>query len=194
MNKSKIFKKTFLVFLGLMFSASIWAHGGAKGTDTDQCKVEIEGEWVHYTAYQPFKSPGTEYCAQIPEINTPTNLVFDYVGTKLRNIKMEYEITKEPEGTRILYKEPEAHATGTVNVTHTFTEAGRYLIHMKLIPETGKSIDVHLGFSIGGGQPTSMMSMALYAFFIFAALYVLYLSHAGFKEQVDKLFGKAKEF
>lgn len=185
--------RVFLVFLSLLFSASIWAHGGAKGTDTDQCKVEIDGEWVHYTAYQPFKSPGTEYCAAIPEINTPTNLVFDYIGTKLRNIKMEYEITKEPEGKRIIYKKPEAHSTGTVNATHTFAESGKYLIHMKLIPETGKPIDVHLGFSIGGGQPTSISVYAMYAFFLFAILYVVYLSHAGFKEQVDKIIKKIKE-
>lgn len=193
MKMNKLFKKSILVFFGLIFSATIWAHGGAKGTDTDQCKIEIDGEWVHYTAYQPFKAPGKEYCAAIPEINTPTNLVFDYIGTKLRNMKMEYEITKEPEGTRVLYKEPEAHSSGTINATHTFTAAGRYLIHMKLIPETGDDIDVHLGFSIGGGAATSMMTYALYAFFLFAALYVLYLSHAGFKEFVNGLIKKATD-
>lgn len=194
MNKNKLLKQSILGFIGLVFSASIWAHGGAAGTDTDQCKIEISGEWVHYTAYQPFKSPGTEYCASIPEINTPTNLVFDYIGTKLRNVKMEYEITKEPEGKRVLFKEAQAYATGTVNATHTFTEAGRHLIHMKLIPDTGEPIDVHLGFTIGGGEPASLVDYGLFLFFLFAALYVLYLSHDGFKEQVNKLLGKAKEF
>ena len=191
----KLLGNSFLGLLGLIFSASLWAHGGAAGTDTDQCKIEIDGEWVHYTAYQPFIAAGEEYCSKIPEINTPTNLVFDYIGTKLRDVKMEYEITKEPEGKRILYKEPTAHKSGTVNVTHNFTEAGRYLIHMKLIPELpAKPIDVHLGFSIGGGSATSMVEYGMYAFFLFAALYILYLSHAGFKVEVDKLLGKAKEF
>ncbi len=193
MNNNNLLKKCVFGFFALLFSASIWAHGGAKGTDTDQCKVEIDGEWVHYTAYQPFKSPGTEYCAAIPEINTPTNLVFDYIGTKLRNMQMEYEITKEPEGTRILYRKPQAHSSGTINVTHTFTAASRYLIHMKLIPETGEPIDVHLGFTIGGGTATSLSVYGLYAFFLFAALYVVYLSHAGFKEQVDKVLKKIKD-
>lgn len=193
MKKNSIFKKSLLVVIALLVSTSIWAHGGAKGTDTDQCKAEIDGEWVHYTAYQPFKSPGTEYCSVIPEINTPTNLVFDYIGTKLRNMKMEYEITKEPEATRILYKEPQAHSSGTINATHTFAEAGRYLIHMKLIPENSDAIDVHLGFAIGGGAGTSLSVYTLYAFFLFAALYVLYLSHPGFKEQIDKAIKKFKE-
>jgi hypothetical protein len=33
----------------------------------------------------------------------------------------------------------------------------------------------------------------MYAFFLFAGLYILYLSNAGFKEFADKLLGKAKE-
>lgn len=193
MKKNSIYEQGVLVVLGLLLATSVWAHGGAKGTDTDQCKVEIDGEWVHYTAYQSFKSPGTEYCAAIPEVNTPTNLVFDYIGTKLRDMKMEYEITKEPEGTRILYKKPQTHSSGTINVTHNFTLAGRYLIHMKLIPENAEAIDVHLGFSIGGGAATSMMQYGLYLFFILATLYVLYLSHAGFKEQVNQVLKKIKE-
>ena len=54
MNINKNFSGVFLVLVGLLFSTSLWAHGGAAGTDTDQCKIEIDGEWVHYTAYQPF--------------------------------------------------------------------------------------------------------------------------------------------
>ena len=193
MNINKNFSGVFLVVMGLLFSTSLWAHGGAAGTDTDQCKIEIDGEWVHYTAYQPFIAPGEEYCSSIPEINTPTNLVFDYIGTKLRGVSMEYEITKEPEGNRILYKEAAKHTTGTVNTTHNFTEASRYLIHLKLIPETGEPTDVHLGFTIGSGAGTSWAMLAMYAFFLFAGLYILYLSNAGFKGFADKLMGKAKE-
>ncbi len=194
MNMKHIVRNGFLGLLGLMFSASLWAHGGAAGTDTDQCKMQIQGEWAHYTAYEPFKAPGEEYCAVIPEINTPTNLVFDYIGTKLRGMMVEFEITKEPEGKRVYFQEASEHKTGTVNATVTLNEAGPYLIHVKLIPPTGEPIDKHIGFTAGGGQPTSSKSYLLYAFFVFGGLYILYFSFAPFRQQVDKLLGRAKEW
>jgi len=177
-----------------LFSASLWAHGGAAGTDTDQCKMEIQGEWVHYTAYQPFKAPGEEYCENIPELNTPTNLVFDYIGTKLRNMMVEFEITKEPEGNRIYFQEATQHKSGTVNATITLKEKGNYLIHVKLIPEKGEPVDKHISFSAGGGEKASAGSYGLYALVIFALLYILYFSNAAFKEKVDQLIGKAKKW
>ena len=36
MNINKNFSGVFLVVIGLLFSTSLWAHGGAAGTDTDQ--------------------------------------------------------------------------------------------------------------------------------------------------------------
>lgn len=54
MKNVYLLRQSFLVLLGLIFSSVIWAHGGAKGTDTDQCKFELEkSHWLHYTAYQP---------------------------------------------------------------------------------------------------------------------------------------------
>ncbi len=194
MNKKQFYLSGFLGLLGLVFSASLWAHGGAKGTDTDQCKIEIQGEWVHYTAYQPFKAPGEEFCAYLPDINTPTNFVFDYIGVKLRKMQVEFEITKEPEGKRVYFQPASAHKTGSVNATTTLTEPGEYLIHVKLIPEQGEPVDAHIGFTAGGGKQASSGSIWLYIFFAFAGLYILYLSSAGFKAQVDKLLGKAKDF
>ena len=194
MNMKHLLRNGFLGLLGMIFSASLWAHGGAAGTDTDQCKMEIQGEWVHYTAYQPFKSPGEEFCANLPYINTPTNLVFDYIGTKLRGMQVEFEITKEPEGNRIYFQEAAEHKTGTINATLTLAEAGNYLIHVKLIPPTGEPIDKHIGFSAGGGEVTTSKGYMLYALILFAGLYILYFSSAPFKKQVDKLLGKAKEW
>ena len=52
MNTEQLLKKVYLVLMGVFFSASVWAHGGAAGTDTDQCKFELEPtHWIHYTAY-----------------------------------------------------------------------------------------------------------------------------------------------
>ena len=75
----KIIKKGFLVILGLMFSSMLWAHGGAAGTDTDQCKFELEPDhWIHYTAYQSRSYPGDEFCGSLPDVDAMTQLVFDY--------------------------------------------------------------------------------------------------------------------
>lgn len=194
MNKKQFFLSGILAIFGLVFSATLWAHGGAKGTDTDQCKIEIQGEWVHYTAYQPFKAQGEEFCAYLPDVNTPTNFVFDYIGTKLRKMQVEFEITKEPEGKRVYFKPADKHQTGSVNATTTLTEPGDYLIHVTLIPEQGEKVDAHIGFTAGGGQKASSGSYWMFALIAFGALYMLYFSNQAFKDQVNKLFGKAKEW
>ena len=49
-----------------------------------------------------------------------------------------------------------------------------------------------MGFKAGGGKAVSKNNLLLYAFFAFAGLYVLYLSHAGFKSKVDEAIAKIK--
>jgi hypothetical protein len=41
---NRMMRKSFIGLLGMLFSATLWAHGGAAGTDTDQCKFELEPE------------------------------------------------------------------------------------------------------------------------------------------------------
>ena len=46
---NKFLKKASLGLTALLFSSALWAHGGAAGTDTDQCKFELEKDhWIHY--------------------------------------------------------------------------------------------------------------------------------------------------
>ena len=79
-------------------------------------------------------------------------------------------------------------------------EAGQYLIHITLVPDPadtenrtqGERLDVHMGFKAGSGQAVSRNNMLLYAFFTVAALYILYLSNAGFKRKVDEVITKIK--
>lgn len=195
MNRALIFKKIFLGLLGLFFSASLWAHGGAAGTDTDQCKFELEpGHWLHYTAYQPKAFPAEDFCGNIPNTNTLTQLVFDYQDVRYRSMAVEFEVTKEPEGTRIFFQEAKKHKSGTVVLTlpNGVPEVGKYLIHITLVPDNGERLDAHMGFVAGKGQQVSSSSILLYAFFAFAGLYVLYLSNAGFKRTIDGLVAKIK--
>lgn len=195
MNSTHILKKGFLVLLGLLFSASLWAHGGAAGTDTDQCKFELEpGHWLHYTAYQPNAFPAEDFCANIPRANEMTLLVFDYQDMKYRDMSVEFEVTKEPEGTSVFKLPAAKHKKGTVELKlpNGVPEAGKYLIHITLVPDAGDRLDAHMGFKAGGGPAVSKNNMLLYAFFALAGLYVVYLSHAGFKRKVDETIAKLK--
>lgn len=195
MNRKQLILNGLLGLLGLMFSSALWAHGGAAGTDVDQCKIKVQDEWVHFTAYQPFTNPAEEFCESVPNLDTPTNIVFDYVGHKLRNMQVEFEITKEPEGSRLYYQAADKHKTGTINATMNFKEKGDYLAHVKLIPETGEPVDAHIAFSVGGGESkTTGGNIGLMLLFLGAGLYILYLSSAGFKRVVDQLLSKLKSF
>ena len=191
-------KKILLSLIALLFSTTLWAHGGAAGTDTDQCKFELEKDhWIHYTAYQPKAFPAEDFCGNIPGTNSLIQLVFDYQDMKYRNRAIEFEVTKEPEGKRVFFQEAAKHKSGTVmlSLPEGVSEVGKYLIHITLSPEDGSSeqrLDAHMSFQAGKGQTATKNDMFLYAFFAFAALYLLYLSSAGFKRAVDEIIAKIK--
>lgn len=184
------FLKCGLLAAILGFSAliptTLWAHGGGSGVDVDSCRIPVGGYWVHFTAYQPQLTGTTEFCDKIPETG-PTTLVFDYEGKALRNMTVEFEITKEPEGTRMFYQAPATYLTGTANATINFTEAANYLAHVTLV-NNGQKIDAHIPFKIGVNQTSLSGSTYLIIAVVLAALgYILYLSNAGFKKIVDAL-------
>ncbi len=194
MNKKQIFNKSFLVILGLMFSSVLWAHGGAAGTDTDQCKFELEPDhWIHYTAYQSSNYPGDEFCGSLPDADAMTQLVFDYQDIRYRNMAVEFEVTKEPEGTRVFFQDAKKHKSGTVvlSLPNGVPEAGQYLIHITLHKNDGGRLDAHMSFRAGTGSPTSSTDLLMYLVALLAGLYVLYLSNATVKEKVDAYFKDA---
>jgi len=196
MKKIYIMKSALMTVLGLLFSSALWAHGGAAGTDTDHCKFELEkGHWIHYTAYQPQAYPAEEFCGNLPALNTLTQLVFDYQDIRYRNRSVEFEVTKEPEGTRVFFQPAKKHKSGTVvlSLPNGLPEKGKYLIHITLLQDNGERLDAHMGFKAGFGEKVSSGSLGLYALIVLAGLYVFYLSNAGFKKKVDGLLGKAKD-
>lgn len=137
-----------LLFLSLVFPATVSAHRGATNK-VDTCRFSVGDEIIHFSAYTPTFSGGTSYCHGIPNIGL-THLVFDYEGNKLRHTTVEFEITKEPEGTRIYYHEPEKIKKGTIDAKVDFAKygAGDYLAHVTIIYQ-GEKLDSHLPFSIG---------------------------------------------
>ncbi len=191
MSKTKqLFRGGFLGLLGFLFSTVLWAHGGAAGTDTDQCKFELEKDhWIHYTAYQPNSYPGDEFCGSLPDLNAMTQLVFDYQDVRYRNMAVEFEVTKEPEGTRVFYQEAKKHKSGTVVLAlpNGVPDSGKYLIHITLLQDSGERLDAHMAFRAGTGAPTSSGSLVIYLIVILAGIYVFYLSNENFKKKVDEI-------
>jgi hypothetical protein len=196
MNTSELLRKIIMGSIAVLFSASLWAHGGAKGTDTDQCKFELEPDhWIHYTAYQPVAFPAEEFCANLPREKEAIILVFDYQDQKYKNDTVEFEVTKEPEGTRVFFLAGAKHKKGTVELKmpNGVPEAGKYLIHITLVPDQGERKDVHMSFKAGGGPAASKSMVFLYLLIGAAGAYVLYLYNPTVRREVDKIIGKKEK-
>jgi len=196
MNTSELLRKIIMGSIAVLFSASLWAHGGAKGTDTDQCKFELEPDhWIHYTAYQPVAFPAEEFCANLPREKEAIILVFDYQDQKYKNDTVEFEVTKEPEGTRVFFLAGAKHKKGTVELKmpNGVPEAGKYLIHITLVPDQGVRKDVHMSFKAGGGPAASKSMVFLYLLIGAAGAYVLYLYNPTVRREVDKIIGKKEK-
>ena len=151
-----------IILCGLIFSALLPATAfGHRGPidEIDNCRIQVGSEWMHFTAYTPTFTEGKEYCQSIPHLG-PTNLVFDYEGKGLRHVTVEFEITKEPEGTRIAYQEPKKIKTGTVDSVVDFSKfgAGSYLAHVTIV-DGGNTLDTHLPFSVGIKEDSSSALM-----------------------------------
>lgn len=141
-----------VIFLSLVLPTTANAHRGViRGLDT--CRILVGDEVIHFTAYTPSVSGGTGWCQTIPNVAV-SDLVFDYEGRKLRNMTVEFEITKEPEGTRVYYHKPEKIKKGSVDAKVDFTKsgAGDYLAHITIM-YNGEKQDSHLPFSVGLEDP-----------------------------------------
>lgn len=177
-------------FLAALAPLTGWAHGGAS-VEADKCRINVGPHLVHFTAYQPQLSGTTEYCNDIPEPGQVI-IVFDYEGKALRDMTVEFEITKEPAGTRVFYQPPKTNPTGTYNTTLNLTETGPYLAHVTLINE-GQKVDAHVPFKVGaaaGGFSTT--TFIVIAVILIAVGYILYLSNPAFQGIVDRLLKKKK--
>ena len=178
------------LILEAFVSYPVYAHRGASD-EIDPCQIRVGSEKVHFTAYTPTFTQNQDYCRSIPNVG-PTNLVFDYEGKKLRNISVEFEVTKEPEGTRIFYQEPKKIKTGTVNGLVDFSQfgAGKYLIHVTIDHE-GEKLDTHLPFWVGveaesGGLLSSpLFGKLLLTFTIISALIYFLIQMYKAREERD---------
>ena len=154
--KHKTYAILSILLLALTIPSIATAHRGAKG-EVDTCRISVGTEVIHFSAYTPTLTGGQSFCHIIPEIG-PTDIVIDYEGKKLRNTTVEFEITKEPEGSRVYYNSPEKFKKGTVDAKVDFTKFGAsdYLLHVTVV-NVGETIDSHLPFSVGIEPAESMI-------------------------------------
>jgi len=173
-----------IIFLVLILPSSVHAHRGAKG-EVDTCRISVGKEVIHFSAYTPALSAGRSFCHIIPEIGL-TDLVIDYEGKKLRHTTVEFEVTKEPEGSRVYYHSPEKIKKGSIDAKVDFRKhgAGNYLLHVTVVNE-GETIDSHLPFSVGIEPEESMIpNKVLIPFIIIAIIFVFmfFMSKSNKKE------------
>jgi hypothetical protein len=186
--------KHTLVSLGLLLVALVptsvsWADGGsAGGGDNGACRVQVGSHLVLFTAYQPQFAGTTPYCTEIPELGKAA-VVFDYEGKALRNMTVEFEITKEPGKTRFFYQPPEVHPTGTFTRDVEFKEAGDYIAHVTLVNQ-GQKYDAHVPFSVAGEHGPSLNTYIVIAVVLIALGYILYLSSPAVRVAVDRVLKK----
>jgi len=137
-----------ILLLSFFIAVPANAHRGAKGQG-DACRIAVGTEVVHFAAYTPTFTKGESYCEAIPNIGL-THIVIDYEGKKLRDSTVEFEITKEPEGTRVFYQKPEKIKKGSMDAKVDFTNfgAGEYLTHVTIVDQ-GEKLDSHLPFTVG---------------------------------------------
>jgi len=165
----------YLIISALLFSFLLSntasAHRGAKN-EIDTCRFTVGSEVIHFSAYTPTISGGESFCHSIPNVGQ-THLVFDYEGNKLRKTTVEFEITKEPEGTRIFYQKPVKVKKGSIDAKINFSQsgagAGHYLAHVTIMYQ-GEKLDSHLPFSVGVEPESDGISPVIIAAVIFAII------------------------
>jgi len=170
-------------FLSISFSAPSYSHRGP-ADEIDNCRIKVGYEKIHFTAYTPKFTRSQGYCQFIPNIGM-TNLVFDYEGKKLRDVSIEFEVTKEPEGTRVFYQQPQKIKTGTVNASIDFSKfgAGDYLAHVTIVHNDEK-LDTHLPFSVGAGE--TKIPWGKYLFFLVVVLLVVFFVRLNRANKINK--------
>lgn len=190
--KHKAYAIVSILLLAFILPNTATAHRGAKG-EVDTCRISVGKEVIHFSAYTPSLTGGKSFCHIIPEIGI-TDIVIDYEGKKLRNTTVEFEITKEPEGSRVYYNKPEKFKKGTVDAKVDFTQygAGDYLLHVTVV-NAGETIDSHLPFSVGVEAAESIIpNKILIPFIIIVIIFAVMFGMSRSKKNQPPSEGKSE--
>lgn len=175
LRSARLFMWSFqLLMLAFALQQPAFAHRNSD-EENDPCRIQVGYEWIHFSAYTPVSSGNKSYCKAIPTVGM-TNLVFDYEGKKLRKVSIEFEVTKEPEGTRVFYRPPDTSKAGTVDGAVDFAQfgAGNYKAHVTIV-DKDKKLDTHIPFSVGIEGDDSYKGVKKFLFTVFICAVIIYL-------------------
>lgn len=160
--------------LNLALQQSAFAHRSSDD-ENDPCRIQVGFEWIHFAAYTPTSTGNKSYCKAIPKVGM-TNLVFDYEGKKLRQVSIEFEVTKEPEGTRVYYRPPDTSKSGTVDGVVDFAQfgSGNYQAHVTIV-DKDKKLDTHIPFTVGMGGDDTYIGIKKFLFTALVCAVIIYL-------------------
>ncbi|MCX8050025.1 MAG: hypothetical protein N3A55_10280 [Methylohalobius sp.] len=163
----------------------------------------IEDFALIFSAYQPQLTGDARFCTEIPGLGS-TNLVIDYetqegstaqkeridLDRRIKEMTIEVEVKK---GDQSIFKRPaESFKKGSIESVINFQEAGNYVVEVKLTDPSGKTIESHFPIEVGKGEG-ALRNLIIAAVVIGAAVYLIYLSSAGFRTRVDSLLGRIKK-
>jgi hypothetical protein len=107
---------TTLAFLTILLPALASAHGNV-AMEEDTCVRRVEGNLIHFSAYQPQDDIKAQYCTEIPG-EGDTFLVVDLVDPGLRNLPVGVRVVRRlnevAEDQIVAYWPPTIHPDGVV--------------------------------------------------------------------------------
>jgi hypothetical protein len=179
-----------LFLLTLLGSSANWADGGGGPSSGPGggCRLQLDTHLVSFTAYQPQLTGNSPYCTEIPETGN-ISVVFDLEDKALRDIPVEFEITREKDGSRIMHQPPGKILNGVFNRTLNITEMGDYIAKVSLV-ENGKKHEAHLKFHVAEEHGIPLNTALVIGIVLMVAGYFLYQSNPAFQASVKKLMGK----
>ncbi len=193
--------------LGVASLSPAFADGGGGGGAATGCRLSVGPFTLLFSAYQPQLTADAKYCTDIPGLGR-TNLVVDYeakegstsIGSQrrldreIKKMKLGVKLIRESDGKVLVDEPPKAFRSGIVETVANLDQPGSYEFEVKLVGPDGKEMENHLELTVGKDSGEQLRNMIIAFVVLFAVFYLAYLSHAGFRQKVDALFGKLKEF
>ena len=156
--------------LALAFAAPRAEARGALGYDQDSCVLKVGPDFLYFSGYQ-FAVSQRKFCEDVPQVGE-TTLVFDLAQDELRQMKLDFRITRDAGATpaegaaadasTVAYLPPEIYPKGTFSFVHNFDEPGNFVGVVTADGPNGEHWVASYPFSVGGA-PASMTPLILLA-------------------------------
>lgn len=156
--------------LALALAAPQAEARGALGYDQEACVLKVGPDFLYFSGYQ-FAVSQRKFCEDVPEVGE-TTLVFDLAQDELRQMKLDFRITRDAGATpaegaaadesTVAYLPPETYPKGTFSFVHKFDEPGNFVGVVTADGPNGEHWVARYPFSVGGA-PASMTPLILLA-------------------------------